>query len=458
MKTIEIKEAARLVAEGDKLSSAERLKLQQQRLHELVTYAREHSPWLAKHYANLPENFTLTDLPIVYKKDMLENYDDYVTDRNIHIQDVLNYVDRPTDDTSLFLGQYTALKTSGSTGNPLPMVRDDYHNKIHGQMMAQRLMGGIPPEVLSLKHNHIATVIHLANGASSYSAFLRTKNAVPEAAHNLLGLSCLDSVNHLVEQLNEFQPTTITGYPSMLVPLAVEQMKGNLRLHVKLIVTSAEMLTEKDYNVLREAFHCPVLNNYCMTEGGEIAMTRGSSRLHVNEDWVIVEPVDKDMNPLGESDQWSAGLLITDLTNFVQPIIRYYVSDVVRITPLTPPEGAKTVDHCNLPCLEINGRMLDNYTICGKTFAVVGLVTESEVWPHLVKYQFVQTADDTIQLRGLCSADSDPAEVLDRLSKHLKQFLDQHGCPEAKVEWSLEPFIPNKRGGKIPIYVNRQRQ
>jgi hypothetical protein len=102
--------------------------------------------------------------------------------------------------------------------------------------------------------------------------------------------------------------------------------------------------------------------------------------------------------------------------------------------------------------------MLDNYTICGKTFAVVGLVTESEVWPHLVKYQFVQTADDTIQLRGLCSAHSDPAEVLDGLSKHLKQFLDQHGCPEAKVEWSLEPFIPNKRGGKIPIYVNRQRQ
>jgi hypothetical protein len=23
----------------------------------------------------------------------------------------------------------------------------------------------------------------------------------------------------------------------------------------------------------------------------------------------------------------------------------------------------------------------------------------------------------------------------------------------AKVEWSLEPFIPNKRGGKIPMYV-----
>ena len=25
--------------------------------------------------------------------------------------------------------------------------------------------------------------------------------------------------------------------------------------------------------------------------------------------------------------------------------------------------------------------------------------------------------------------------------------------PDAKVEWSLEPFIPNQRGGKIPVYV-----
>ena len=36
MKTIELSEAQRLVAEGDKQSPAERLELQQQRLRELV--------------------------------------------------------------------------------------------------------------------------------------------------------------------------------------------------------------------------------------------------------------------------------------------------------------------------------------------------------------------------------------------------------------------------------------
>lgn len=446
MKTIEIGEARHLVAEGDKMSLTDRKELQQQRLQELVAYAREHSPWLSKLYADLPTDFTLTDLPVVQKQDMLEHFDNYVTDRSIHIEDLLAYIDRPVDDNSLFLGRYTALKTSGSTGLPLPMVRDDYHNKIHGQLMAQRLMGDIPPEVLSLRRNRSASVIHLANGASSYGAFIRTKAAFPEVADNLIGLSCLDNVDHLVEKLNEFQPAMLTGYPSMLVPLAIEQMKGHLHIDVKLVCTSAEMLTDKDFQVLSEAFRCPVVNNYCMTEGGEVAMTRGSSRLHINEDWVIVEPVGQDMQPLGATDQWSAGLLITDLTNFVQPVIRYYVSDVVRIYP-------SPVDSCNLPCLEIRGRKLGNYTICGQTFGIVGLVTEAEVWPQLVKYQFVQINDETLQVRGLCAADAEPSQVLSGLSEHLKDFLTRHGCPNAKVTWSAEPFIPNKRGGKIPTYV-----
>ena len=447
MKKIDLSEARRLVAEGMTLTPEARKRVQQERLRELVNFARENSPYFKMLYADIPADFTLHDLPITEKKTLMEHFDDWVTDRDIHMQDVLDYIARDASkDQSLFKGQYTALCTSGSTGTPLPMVRDDHRNKIHGQLISQRLLGGVDIDVLDISKHKRASVIHLSNGASSYGAFQRMIAAHPESASNLLGVSALDSIDHMVKVLNDFQPESMAGYPSAIVQLAVEQLKGNLHLHLKHLATSAELLSEQNFKLLREAFQCPVANNYCMTEGGEVAMTRGSSHLHINEDWVIVEPVDKDMNPMGETDKWSAGLLITDLSNYVQPIIRYFVSDVVRI-------NRKPVDDCNLPCLEIRGRMLDNYTICGKTFSVAGLVTESEVWPHLIKYQFVQTDDETIQLRGLCSANSNPEEVLGGLSKHIKQFLAQHGCPDAKVEWSPEPFIPNKRGGKIPMYV-----
>lgn len=445
MKTIELEEARRLVAEGGKLPESERLKLQQQRLRELVGYARAHSPYFAKLYENIPDDFKLTDLPITEKPTLLAHYDDWVTDRRLHLQDVLNYVNRdPMKNQSRLLGDYTAIRTSGSTGNPLPMVRDDYHNKIHGQLVAQRLLTGADPNLMDISKHRRASIIHLSNGASSYGAFLRMKAAHPESADNLLGISVLESVDSIVKKLNDFQPESMAGYPSMMVQLAVEQLQGRLHISPKHLITSAEMLSEKNHALLKQAFQCPVGNNYCMTEGGEIAMTHDCPHLHINDDWIIVEPVNKDMQPLGMSDEWSEGILVTDLSNYVQPIIRYYVSDVIRIKP-------STFDCCQLPIMQIKGRTFSSYTICGKTFNIVGIFAKSEVWPDLVSFQFVQTDSETIEVRGVCK--SAPEQVLPPLCEHLKDFLAQQGCPDARFVWSTEPFIPNKQGGKIPIYV-----
>ena len=445
MKTIELAEAKRLVAEGGRLPDAERWQLQQQRLRELVAYVREHSPYFARHYADVPADFRLSDLPPTEKPTLLANYDDWVTDRRIHLADVLEYVNRDASkDQSRFLGDYTALRTSGSTGNPLPMVRDDYHNKIHGQLIGQRLLEGANADAMDISKHRRASVIHLSNGASSYGAFLRMKAAHPECADNLLGISVLESVDSIVEKLNDFQPETMAGYPSMMVRLAVEQLQGRLHLSLKHLATSAEMLSEENFHLLREAFQCPVANNYCMTEGGEIAMTHNCPHLHINDDWVIVEPIDKDGNLITDPDQWSDAILVTDLSNFVQPIIRYRVGDVVRVRP-------STYDCSPLPILQIQGRSFDNYTICGQTFNVVGIFAKAEVWPDLQRFQFVQTDDSTIQVRGVCK--TSPAEVLPSLCDRLKAFLAEEGCPDARFTWSAEPLIHNERGGKIPLYV-----
>lgn len=445
MKTIELAEAKRLVAEGGRLPDAERRQLQQQRLRELVAYVREHSPYFARHYADVPADFRLSDLSPTEKPTLLANYDDWVTDRRIHLVDVLEYVNRDASkDQSRFLGDYTALRTSGSTGNPLPMVRDDYHNKIHGQLIGQRLLEGANADAMDISKHRRASVIHLSNGASSYGAFLRMKAAHPECADNLLGISVLESVDSIVEKLNDFQPETMAGYPSMMVRLAVEQLQGRLHLSLKHLATSAEMLSEENFHLLREAFQCPVANNYCMTEGGEIAMTHNCPHLHINDDWVIVEPIDKDGNLITDPDQWSDAILVTDLSNFVQPIIRYRVGDVVRVRP-------STYDCSPLPILQIQGRSFDNYTICGQTFNVVGIFAKAEVWPGLQRVQFVQTDDSTIQVRGICK--TSPAEVLPSLCERLKAFLAEEGCPDARFTWSSEPLIHNERGGKIPLYV-----
>ena len=432
------------------MTVAQRAEVRRQRLRELVKYARENSPYFAKLYAGIPEDFELTDLPATDKPTLVANFNDWVTDRRINKDMVTEYLDRDAEkDRSLLLDEYTALHTSGSTGNPLLMVRDDYHNKIHAQLIGQRLLKGTTPDMLSIAKHRRASVISMSKGASSYGAFLRIKANNPECADNLLGINVIESVDSIVKKLNDFQPETMAGYPSMVAQLAVEQLQGSLNISLKHLVTSAETLTEDNWHLLREAFQCPVGNNYCMTEGGEVAMTNNCPHLHINDDWIIVEPVDADLNPIHNPEEWSQGVLITDLSNFVQPVIRYYVNDMVRVLP--------SDEACSsMPILKVQGRTFPVFTTAGKNYSVAGLYSKAKVWPDLVNFQFVQIDDSTIQVRGVCK--SDPAQVLPSLCVRLKEFMESMGCPDARFTWSTDPLIPNKRGGKIPLYVNNQNQ
>ena len=454
----------RLVAEGAALSPAARHELQQQRLHELVDYVRNHSPYLAELYADLPADYTLADLPPTDKATMLEHYNDWVTDRELTLERVMQYVNRPVSDTSLLLGKYTALCTSGSTGTPLPMVRDDYHNKIHEAMLAQRLFFVDNPELLDPTRHKVASIIHTSPAASSYNSYLRMIARYPQITDNILVISVLENIDETVKKLNAFQPELISGYASSLLLLAVEKEKGHLDIPVKLITNSAELLTKEAYDRIHAAFQCPVLNNYCMTEGGEIAMTHGSHDLYLNDDWIIVEPMEE-------------GAYITDLTNYVQPIIRYYVNDRVRITPsrvkgqgskvkgqeskVKGQEGSPSTlnpqpSTFNLPILEISGRTFETFTLCGQTFTMVSIVTKAEVWEGLLQWQVVQTTPETMELRGVCAPDADPHQVLGSLAAQLQVYFRQNGCPAAVFTYSLEPLLFNARGGKIPRYINRQ--
>lgn len=453
MKTIDMQEAMRLVAEGTTLSPAQRYELQQQRLHQLVDYAREHSPYFARLYADLPEDYTLADLPYTEKPTLLEHYNDWVTDRELTLDTVLDYVGRQghqPGNQDLLLGRYSALCTSGSTGKPLPMVRDDYHNKIHNAMMFQRLYKIGDQEILNISRHKVASVIHTSPNASSYNGYLRTMAQFPQAADNMMALSVLESIDDIVKKLKDFQPEVLSGYASSLVLLAVEKEKGNLNIPVKLITNSAELLTDEAYEHITRAFGCPVINNYCMTEGGEIAMTNGCPHLHLNEDWLIVEPVDAQKRPMPKgSTDFSEGIFITDLSNYVQPIIRYYVTDRIRIL------SDNDCQQSPLPILQIDGRVLEPFTLCGNNYTMAAIETKAEVWANLLKYQIVQTGPDTMQVRGVCAAEANPDSVLGSLAAQLQTYFRENGCEGAVFTYSTEPLLYNAQGGKIPRYIKK---
>ena len=230
MKSITFEEAQKIVKQGELVTAEERKILQRERLHTLVDYARENSPYLRELYKDLPENYELSDLPVFEKSDGLAHYNEWVTDTDLTLDKVREYLARDSADNSLLLGKYTALQTSGSTGNPLPMVRDMHRNQIHTQLLLQRLMHPVPQGYYDHSKHKMAFIVHLSTSASSYGSYLKTKARHPGFEDNITAISILDSAEQMVKKLNEFQPEIIVAYPPSLVMLAEEQAKGNLNI------------------------------------------------------------------------------------------------------------------------------------------------------------------------------------------------------------------------------------
>jgi phenylacetate-coenzyme A ligase PaaK-like adenylate-forming protein len=93
-------------------------------------------------------------------------------------------------------------------------------------------------------------------------------------------------------------------------------------------MTGGEYLSDELRARLSKAFSCFVQTMYSCTEGGTIACECKERHFHVNEDWVIVEPVDKNNRPVPDGVQ-SDKILLTNLFNRTQPFLRYEVTDRV---------------------------------------------------------------------------------------------------------------------------------
>ena len=83
MKQISLLKAMYLIHKAEKMSTPKRMKLQQRRLQDLVSYVKENSPYYAELYKEVGEAFSLTDLPVTNKVVLMEHFDSWMTDRSI---------------------------------------------------------------------------------------------------------------------------------------------------------------------------------------------------------------------------------------------------------------------------------------------------------------------------------------------------------------------------------------
>ena len=194
----------------------------------------------------------------------------------------------------------------------------------------------------------------------------------------------------IVEKLNAFQPALLSGYPSNLTLLADNKQ---LDIQPVLVMTGGERLTDDVRALLKKRFNTHVQTHYSCSEVGEIACECEHGNLHINEDWVIVEAVDKDNQPVDYGVQ-SDKVLVTNLANYVQPIIRFELTDRIIVHPPTCKCGANT------HTLEIEGRSDDFLVFKDNTkIAPLSIYKELISIPNLIRFQIVQTTINQLEVR-----------------------------------------------------------
>jgi phenylacetate-CoA ligase len=425
---------------------------QRERLNELVAFARANSRFYAEKYRGLPE--TITDvrlLPPVTKVELMERFDEVVTDPVVHKANVMQHISDLGNLGKPFLGKYMVWTTSGTTGTPGIFLEDKNWDAVITAVNVLR-MGGewYTMDVIRgmMKAGGNSASVFAGNGHFLGVTMLerqRTSNRSRRKRIRLIPVTL--PIHEIVRQLNEMQPAMFAGYASALGLLAQEQLEGRLKIHPAIVISSAEPLSPENRSLIQQAFGIHPRNNYGCSEGGVMGYECKHGRMHINADWIIFEPVDSSHNPISPG-QLSDRTLITNLANRVMPIIRYELGDRASLLP-EPCDCGIT-----LPVIQLEGRtdeVLRFKTRNGQSTPVLPLALWSVLkeTPGVMKFQAIQTKSDELKIRLEAKCAEEYNEVWKRVYVNARDYLAQQGLENVKVIQAVEPPTRDPKSGKF---------
>ncbi len=423
--------------QAESMSIENRNSLCDKRLRKLVRYAKTNSPYYRELYKDIYRDFDLEDLPTTNKLQMMKRFDDFITDQKVNMRRIEEFTSDINNIGYMIDNKYLVFKTSGSTGNPAVVLYDNKMISVSSAVAAIRTFAR-KEDYKTFMNNGRRTAgvfadygFYLACGMSKYLQIQMPKN------NNKINIDVNLPAEQIIRQLNDFKPSMLSGYPSNLALLA-----DFVQLDIKpdVVITGGELLTDRTKKKLENKFGCYVQTHYSCTEAGEIACQCREGRLHINEDWVIVEPVDKNNKPVGYGIR-SDKVLITNLSNYIQPFIRYELTDRVIV------HDEKCSCGKNTRWLEIEGRTDDIIEFRnGVKIAPMSFYKILEEIKEISRFQLVQRSDEVLELRIIST---DRQNAFAKAEKDLADFLLSKGVDNVKIKLSEEAPQANKTSGKF---------
>jgi phenylacetate-CoA ligase len=421
--------------------SAERLAAERERrLRELLQWSFDHSDFwrerLAGHDLSEFTEADLPSLPILTKKELMANFDRIVTNPNLSLERLNEHVNHLESDTYVD-DEYRAVITSG-TGGVRGLFVYGWSEWITYALIATRwrTRSGEDPfapvgTFFAINTKHVSGALH---------AFSQDF-----AGHGPLAVTHLPAtlpIPEIVDGLNAARPTVLTGYASVIHLLALEALAGRLTIQPNWVATNGEQLTDEVKRAVRSAWGIEIYDTWGCTEGVFACPCAPGRPMHLPDDLAIIEPVDENNNPVPYG-QPAAKILLTNLYNKTQPLIRYEIND--SMTMIDEP--------CECGCAhrritDIRGRLdaffrYENGTII-HSVGVNGIVLGD---PNVVEMQVTQTHNGMV-VSLVTQGESDNEALRD----NLVELLTRAGLNEPDVAVVNVDSLERMWSGKLRQY------
>lgn len=147
-----------------------------------------------------------------------------------------------------------------------------------------------------------------------------------------------DNLYDYYNVINKKKITWIHGYPSLITPLAMFMKENRLSFDypIQYVTTGAENLLEHQVKLIREVFGVEPRQVYGQSENVAIFNQKEDGKIYVDEDFSAVEFI--------EREDGNVEIIGTSLYNFAMPLIRYSMKDYVTLPPSQSGDGSRIVE------------------------------------------------------------------------------------------------------------------
>ena len=385
-----------------------------QRIRDLI----RHAVATTDYYRDYDPEIPLNDLPVVNKDTFRNNYDAFRSVQYLHASD--NRI----------------MSTSGSTGTPLAMVQD--HHKALCNTADSIFLGTLGRYHIGEKMAFIRVWV---NNVRKGKVQLMMENSIMMDSASLSD----DSIAKMLGILKKQKVKCLIGYSSALGEISEYIRRSGTDMSgfsVHAILPISEAMPDPIRAQLAEQFQCPVQAWYSNEENGIMGIqSADSTAYYINSESYHYEILKMDSNEPAEDGELGR-IVITDLTNYAFPIIRYDNGDTAIA------HRKVRGDRYKLYLTELYGRRSDMlYDTAGN--AVTPYVITNNLWdvPGVKQYQFVQYSAKKYELR--LNGDPEKMDVTDILGRIQPAF-----GADAEIKIKYVDEIPVLASGKRKYIEN----